>query len=150
MLVLMIACYSTKNLTECLTMCNSCGLSHYAHDGGWLISKRVPRKVLWYVHIIRRLQQLFISWKTIQYMSWQIQSSTNGLIDTSMSWSNMEAFWCYIARLCFRSSKFRLRLYADKFCQFGFSVKLYIICVKTRPFRARSQVLLYKIKYPIN
>lgn len=60
-------CYKeTKNLP----MCTSSRLIWYTHNVGGRATKRVPRKILQYLHIISRLQQLCMSWKIIEYMTW--------------------------------------------------------------------------------
>lgn len=56
--------------TENLIVCTSSGLIWYTHNVGGRATKRVSRKNLQYHHIIPRLQQLFMSWKTIEYMRW--------------------------------------------------------------------------------
>lgn len=108
--------------TEGSTMCTSCGLGRYAHDVGGSTFKKVPRKVLQYLPIILRLQQLFMPWETVKYMSSPLGTMTHP--------SHGEAQRYFDDTFSNCSSDLqntKLGLCADGFSLFGFSVKFYSI-----------------------
>lgn len=110
-------------------MCTSCSLSHFVHDEGRTTSKRLSRKVLWYLQIIPSYND-YLSWKMIKYMSWHkfnpspLSSMTH--LSHGQAWRHF-----YDAFLYFDSDpqNVRLGLYADGFSPFGFSANLYSICL---------------------
>ncbi|GLU21493.1 hypothetical protein SLE2022_376270 [Rubroshorea leprosula] len=60
----------SKNLTACPV----CGESHYEpRNMSTIRQKDVPRKSLWYVPIALRLQQLYMSRKTAEHMTWHLK-----------------------------------------------------------------------------
>lgn len=90
--------------------------------------KRVQRKVLWYLLIILRLQWLFMSWNTIEYMLWHKFNPPP--LDTMIHPCHGQA-WRYFDNTFpdfpFDPRNVMLGLCANKFSPFGFSGKLYSI-----------------------
>ena len=114
----------SSNLHEC----TKCGESRYVQNVSGSTSRRVPRKVLHYLPIIPRLQRLFMSRKTVEYMSWwKFNPAPMGSMthpSHGQAWKHVDDTYPEFAA---DPRNVRLGLCADGFSPFGYSSKTYSI-----------------------
>lgn len=118
--------FYTKNqhLLECLT----CKSPRYIAEGTGKKTIGTPVKALRYLPIIPRLQRLFISRKSVEYMSWHNMSNfTPGIMTYPARGEAWKHFDDTFLDFSSDSRNVGLGLCADDFSPFGYSSKSYSI-----------------------